>query len=58
MAMDMDEARGIVEDAKRRGVIRSPGAVPAQPGLQKKEINTTVLPDWLQESILNPPPHD
>ena len=57
MAMDMDEARGIVEDAKRRGVIRSPGAVPVRPGLEKKEINT-VLPDWLQESILNPPPHD
>jgi hypothetical protein len=55
--MDLKEARGIVEDAKRRGLIRAPGD-PGKPEARKPEPSDTVLPDWLQEGLLRPPPRE
>jgi hypothetical protein len=59
MAIDINEARLIVEEAKKRGLIRSPGepTVALQPEWKEKETNKVVLPDWLQESTLKAPPH-
>ena len=50
MAMDFNAARLIVEAAKKRGAIQSPGdpAVPAQPESKPNESGGAVLPDWLQ----------
>lgn len=55
MAFDFNEAREIVEAAKKRGVIRAQGeAAFPQPEQKKMEAGSTVLPDWLQEGILKP----
>lgn len=53
MAIDMNEARLIVEEAKKRGLIRSPGdpAAPARPEDKKGKTSGTVLPDWLQGAL-------
>jgi hypothetical protein len=50
MAMDFNEMRLIVEAAKKRGAIQSPGdpAVSAQPQSKSNEPGGAVLPDWLQ----------
>jgi hypothetical protein len=51
MALDFNEARLIVEAAKKRGAISSPGdpAPSAQPESKPKEPGSAVLPDWLKE---------
>jgi hypothetical protein len=57
MPMDMNEAREIVEDAKKRGLIRAPGeAAAAGKPDWKTTAGNTVLPDWLEESIQNTSP--
>jgi hypothetical protein len=57
MAFDFNEAREIVEAAKKRGVIRAEGeeAPAPRPEPKKGEVSGTALPDWLQEGILRPP---
>ena len=52
MAFDFDEARATVEEAKKRGLIRSAGAEPAAPdpkAKSEKSAGNIVLPDWLQD---------
>ena len=59
MALDFNEARAIIEEAKQRGLIRPPGApeptpkpaAEAQSDLSKKEA----LPEWLKKEIPNQP---
>lgn len=64
MAFDINEARAIIEDAKKRGMIRTGGdadsakggAAPAASSQPAKETETgAVLPDWLQEGIRRGP---
>jgi hypothetical protein len=49
MAMDFNEARQIIEAAKKRGAIRSAEEPdpPMQPESKPKEPDSTVIPDWL-----------
>jgi len=56
MPIDMNEARSLVEDAKKRGLILAPGAVPVRPEVKQKDAGPSVLPDWLQEAIVTPSP--
>ncbi len=51
--MDMAEMRQIVEDAKKRGLIRAAGD-PGKPAAKKPEPNDSVLPDWLKDGLLRP----
>jgi|GEM_PF-2830256 len=58
MAFDINEARAIIEDAKKRGMIRNEGAAErpaAQPKVAKEGATGAVLPDWLQEGIRQGP---
>jgi len=55
MAFDFNAAREIVEAAKKRGLIRAPGAPAPKPEPTDKPAAPSVLPDWLQEGILRPP---
>ena len=58
MAFDINEARAIIEDAKKRGLIADPNsptpvsapkaAVKAPP---KPAASNAVIPDWLQKGI-------
>lgn len=57
MAFDFNEARQMIEDAKKRGLIRtSDSAAPdsqehapkAKPG---EKTTPTILPDWLREGM-------
>ena len=57
MPIDINEARGIVEDARKRGLIHSPGDAPVQLESKKGVVSDSVLPDWLQESFARPSPH-
>jgi len=58
MPIDMNEARSLVEAAKKRGLIRSPGAAPIPLESKEKEANHCVLPDWLQDAIGSPLPRE
>jgi hypothetical protein len=59
MAFNFNEAREIVEAAKKRGLIRAEGeaAPPPKPEPKKKKeaAGGNVLPDWLQEGMARPP---
>lgn len=57
MAFDFNEARQTIEDAKKRGLIRTSDstasdsrehATKAKPG---EKTARTILPDWLQEGM-------
>jgi hypothetical protein len=51
MAIDFNEARLIIEAARKRGIIRAPGDQEPPPQQASKEATAppTVLPDWLKE---------
>jgi len=60
MAFDLNEARQIIEDAKKRGLIsdaNSPArpSAPAKPAATKAQpkaaASSAVIPDWLQKGI-------
>jgi hypothetical protein len=53
MAFDINEARKIIEDAKQRGQIQDANAkpVPKPKAPLKPSAESTVIPDWLQQSI-------
>ena len=53
MAFNFDEAREIVEAAKKRGLIRAEGEAPIEPKNEGPSGET--LPDWLQAGISMPP---
>jgi hypothetical protein len=53
MAFNFDEAREIVEAAKKRGLIRAEGEAPIAP--KKEGASGDLLPDWLQAGISMPP---
>ena len=55
MAFDFNEAREIVEAAKKRGMIRAQGEEVLPPEPKKGEVDASSLPDWLQEGLLRPP---
>jgi len=55
MPIDMNEARSLVEAAKKRGLIHSPGDALPDPELNVAETNPGPLPDWLQEAIVTSP---
>jgi len=60
MTFDINEARAIIEDAKKRGIIRAVNsdaeASPAQPPKPGNETaGHAVIPDWLQEGIRQGP---
>jgi hypothetical protein len=61
MNFDINEARAIIEAAKKRGAIREAGsnlppvAAPQAPEARAKEI---VLPEWLQNGINAPASDD
>jgi hypothetical protein len=62
MAFDINEARAIVEEAKKRGLIRGANApdstTPQQAatGPKTEEDDIGHLPDWLQKGIREPEP--
>ena len=51
MAIDINEARAIIEEAKLRGLIRLAVEPDAEP-----KANLDHLPDWLQKGIREPKP--
>jgi hypothetical protein len=52
MTFDINEARAIIEDAKKRGLIRTGNAGAAtKPKAPLEHAAKTIIPDWLQESI-------
>jgi hypothetical protein len=53
MAFNFDEAREIVEAAKKRGLIRAEGEAPFEP--KNEGPSGEMLPDWLQAGISMPP---
>jgi hypothetical protein len=53
MAFNFDEAREIVEAAKKRGLIRAEGQAPVEP--KKEGPSGEMLPDWLQTGLSMPP---
>jgi hypothetical protein len=53
MAFNFDEAREIVEAAKKRGLIRAEGEAPIEP--KTEGPSGELLPDWLQAGISMPP---
>ena len=60
MAFDINEARAIIEDAKKRGMIRtgneaSSGTSAEPPKTVKEGTSGAVIPDWLQEGIRQGP---
>jgi hypothetical protein len=59
MTFDINEARAIIEDAKKRGVIKAENsATDAGPAASSKPVSETshaVIPDWLQEGIRQGP---
>jgi len=60
MTFDFNEARAIIEDAKKRGIIKAVNSDPeASPSPHPKGGNETagsaVIPDWLQEGIRQGP---
>jgi len=55
MAFNFEEAREIVEAAKKRGLIRAEGEAAPEVEPKKEGMSGDVLPDWLQEGIARPP---
>jgi hypothetical protein len=61
MAFDINEARQIIEDAKKRGLISAQGSKPAPAPVAppastaKAPASSAVIPDWLKDAIANPP---
>ncbi len=51
MGIDMNEARAIVEEARKRGLIRD-----AETKTPAKEEEIGHLPEWLQKGIRDPQP--
>ena len=67
MAFDFNEARAIIEEAKKRGIIREAGSerehrAPAPAAAPKAspddKATGAVLPDWLKEGINRPSSSD
>jgi len=62
MAFDINEARAIVEEAKKRGLIRGSDAKSTTPRQAESESGSQRdaeighLPDWLQKGIREPEP--
>jgi hypothetical protein len=57
MAFDFNEAREIVEAAKKRGMIRAEGeTAPPQAGQTRSDPSHSALPDWLREGLEKPVP--
>jgi hypothetical protein len=54
MAFDFNEAREIIEAAKKRGMIRSKDEPPPAPRDEPKDVTNVAIPDWLRESIADP----
>jgi len=54
MAFDFNEAREIVEAAKKRGLIRAEGEAAPLPAPKQTGVEKTVFPEWLQASIRDP----
>ena len=57
MSIDFNEARAIIEAAKKRGAIRAPGSdEPAAqpPRAGEKEAERVILPEWLRNEISAP----
>jgi hypothetical protein len=57
MAFDFNEARAIIEEAKKKGQILPSTGRPASKPLDSKEkaAKPTVIPDWLQENTSDSP---
>ena len=55
MAFDINEARAIIEDAKKRGLIADPNSpTPVKAvakAAPKPAASNAVIPDWLQKGI-------
>lgn len=61
MDFNLDEARAIIEAAKKRGAIRGPGCEAfsdAEPRPAAEPKNLVVLPEWLQNGINGPTSED
>ncbi len=61
MNFDINEAREIVEAAKKRGAIRVAGSAPIQASASQaseKVAKEVVLPEWLQQEIEAPSSND
>jgi hypothetical protein len=61
MSFDFNEAREIVETAKRRGVIRVAGSAPIQSSAaqeSEKVANAANLPEWLRQELETPSSND
>jgi hypothetical protein len=57
MAFDFNEAREIVEAAKKRGMIRADGEpAPPQAEPKRSDAGNSALPDWLREGLEKPAP--
>jgi hypothetical protein len=56
MSLDINEARAIVEAAKKRGAIREAGSIlsPVSATAESKEEPKVVLPEWLREGASAP----
>ena len=57
MSFDINEARAIVEAAKKRGAIREPGSEPAgasRPQTSEEQAKAVILPEWLRNEIEAP----
>ena len=68
MAFDINEARAIIEEAKKRGLISDANSQQAaKPAATSESASKTpaknvassaVIPDWLREAIADPSPQD
>ena len=54
MAFDFNEAREIIEAAKKRGMIRAAGEAAPIPVQNQAAPDKTVFPEWLKDSISDP----
>ncbi len=59
MAFDINEARAIVEEAKKRGLIRGTDSTPEQTPTERdehlqREAKIDQLPEWLRKGIREP----
>jgi hypothetical protein len=61
MSFDINEAREIVEAAKKRGIIRVAGSAPIQSStsqVSEKVAKEANLPEWLRQEIEAPSSND
>jgi hypothetical protein len=56
MPIDFNEAREIIEAAKKRGIIRSKDEPAPSPRQEPQPGPNVAIPDWLKDSIANPTP--